>query len=92
MLEGHKDTITSVALGDNGVALTGSMDGKAMLWHLESGIKLATYHEHTGPVLTVTFSKDGWFILTGSEDCTVKVWTSITDQSVYTLKGHKGPV
>lgn len=72
-MKGHKDTILSVALSNLGVALTGSKDGTAILWDIKSGQKMMTYREHTGPVLTVGFTKDGWFILTGSEDKTAKV-------------------
>jgi len=70
---GHTDSVLSVALSNLGVALTGSKDGTAILWDVQTGTKLMKYTEHDGPVLTVGFTKDGWYILTGSEDNTAKV-------------------
>ena len=47
---------------------------------------------HTGAVLTLAYSLDGKFLVSGSEDTTVKVW-DISSANLYTtLEGHTGAV
>jgi len=43
---------------------------------------------HTGSVLSVTFSPDGQFLASGSEDNTVKIWRVSDGKETRTLTGH----
>ena len=48
--------------------------------------------EHTGVILSVGYSPDGQFIVTGSADDTAKVWESATGKVLRTLRDHNGPI
>jgi WD40 repeat protein len=43
---------------------------------------------HTFPVSSVVITKDGRYSISGSLDCTLKVWNMATGQCVATLTGH----
>lgn len=47
---------------------------------------------HPAPVLSVCFSQDGRFILSGSGDKTVKLWDVSSGKEIRTFKGHEGVV
>ena len=47
---------------------------------------------HAGPVVSVAFSPDGRFALSGSEDKTLKLWDIKTGKEIRTFRGHGGPV
>jgi len=51
-------------------------------------LEVATLKGHEGSVWSVTFSPDGKFLASGSEDYTVKVWEVGSWREVATLKGH----
>lgn len=44
---------------------------------------------HTEAVVKVVFSPDTRFIVTGAEDCTIRVWDAGTGACLQTLKGHE---
>ena len=52
--------------------------------------EVATLMGHESPVLSVTFSPDGKFLASGSDDKTVKVWEAEGWWEVATLRGHGG--
>jgi WD40 repeat protein len=47
---------------------------------------------HTGPVMSVRFSRDGSRVLTASRDNDARVWDARTGASLLTLRGHFGVV
>jgi WD40 repeat protein/serine/threonine protein kinase len=53
---------------------------------------LFTLYGHTGPVRSVSFSRDGSRIVTGSRDRTAKVWDARTGTALIELSGHMGTV
>jgi WD40 repeat protein len=44
------------------------------------------------PVSDVAFSPDGRYVLTGSNDTTIKLWDAATGREIKTFSGHKDPV
>jgi WD40 repeat protein len=62
------------------------MEGPAVVWDSATGKELLTLKGHTGPVMSVAFSRDGGRIVTGSWDATVRVWDAETGKSLLTLK------
>jgi predicted NACHT family NTPase len=50
-----------------------------------------TLKGHSDWVTSVNFSPDGKWIVSGSNDKTVKVWDADTGQESLTLKGYRGP-
>jgi serine/threonine protein kinase/DNA-directed RNA polymerase subunit RPC12/RpoP len=49
---------------------------------------LRTFDGNTGFVYSVSFSPDGRQALSGSEDCTVRLWEVATGECLRTLQGH----
>lgn len=47
---------------------------------------------HTDLVTSLAFSPEGRFLMTGSEDCTAKIWDTTTRELVVTINDHVGAV
>ena len=47
---------------------------------------------HTGFVTSVAINHECTLIVSGSEDCTIKVWNFRLKREVFNLNGHSGPV
>ena len=47
---------------------------------------------HTGSVNALALSPDGRFLVSGSEDVTLKIWDTATGNVLRTLSGHDQPV
>jgi WD40 repeat protein/serine/threonine protein kinase len=64
-------------------------------WHYLKRLSrggLFTLYGHTDSVMSVSFSRDGASIVTGSSDGTAKVWDSRTGALTLDLRGHMGSV
>ena len=85
---GHHDWVNSVCFSPNGDTIaTASYDGTAKLWDLQGNL-LADYSGYKGnllkgeadfvelksPIYCVCFSRDGKFLITGSQDGKVRFW------------------
>jgi len=85
---GHDDSVTSVCFSPTGdMIATASQDGTAKLWDLQgnlladfSGYKgnllkgEADFVELKSPIYSICFSRDGKFLITGSQDGKVRFW------------------
>ena len=47
---------------------------------------------HTGEVTGLDISHDGKYVVSGSEDCTVRLWDFITGTQIKMLKGHEAGI
>ncbi|MBA3751524.1 WD40 repeat domain-containing protein [Candidatus Dependentiae bacterium] len=90
-----KITIHSVAFGRHGTLIVTTSDtvgnyGEALCWHPELG-----GHEkmtgHTEVIYLAPYSPDGHTIITGSMDCTARIWDSKKGTLLKTLE-HPGQV
>lgn len=95
--EGHDSEIHSVSISeDNRYALTGSgiygKDSIIRLWDMETWKCMQTFLGHTGIVSSVSFSKDGTRIISGSYDNTVRLWDTKTGKCLNKLEGHNNYV
>ncbi len=65
-------------------------------WHPLSDTRdtslIRTLHGHTGPVKDCAVSADGTWIVSASEDRTLKLWDVHTGALRFTLEGHTTPV
>jgi WD40 repeat protein len=65
-------------------------------WHplpeRSSAALLRTLHGHTGSVTGCAVSLDGRFIVSASDDSTLKVWDAATGADLHTLRGHTSTV
>lgn len=89
----HDSPINAAAVSPDGNRLlTGSDDGRVLVWNLDSGEVVQRLDGHQAPVLAVAFSPDGRLALSGSADNTAVLWKLSTGEIVYRLAGHKGDV
>jgi len=47
---------------------------------------------HSGPVYGLSFSPDGQFLLSCSQDSTIRLWSMATKTNLVCYRGHTGPV
>ena len=104
--EGHSHRINSISFSPDGKTfITGSWDVTAILWDVSTGHKMfSLQRQHMGPIgycpgghteiiMAVSFSPDGKTVITGSGDCTTKLWDVSTkhreNRLLRTFKGHK---
>ncbi|MEG4056246.1 MULTISPECIES: WD40 domain-containing protein [unclassified Microcoleus] len=85
---GHNNPVTSVSFSPTGDGIaTASQDGTAKLWDLQGNL-LADFSGYKGnllkgeadfvefkiPIYSICFSRDGKFLITGSQDGKVRFW------------------
>ncbi len=92
-LEGHTDTVFSVAVSPDGSRIvSGSWDKTVKVWDAETGLEVLSLKGHTGSVSCVAVSPDGTRIVSGSEvwgePGELKVWEASKGQEFLCLKGH----
>jgi GTPase SAR1 family protein len=92
-LEGHQNTVLSVAFDPQGGTLaSGSRDQTVKLWETRSGKLLRTLEGHRGVVWSVAFDPQGGTLASGSSDGTVKLWETRSAELLRTVQGHRGVV
>ncbi|KAB8076271.1 WD40-repeat-containing domain protein [Aspergillus leporis] len=88
-LEGHSDSVQSVAFSCEGQTLaSGSRDRTIKIWDTKIGTELQMLEGHSDSVQSVAFSHDGQTLASGSCDCTIKPWDTKTGTEMQILKGH----
>ncbi|KAF3178301.1 hypothetical protein TWF788_007480 [Orbilia oligospora] len=87
-LEGHTDSVGSLAFSANGGFLaSGSWDCTIRIWDVATGAPLHIFRGHKGWINDVTFYTIGVdeFVASASDDRTVKLWSVATGTLVRTL-------
>ena len=100
-LDEHESTVTSVAFSPDGTTLaSASFDSTIRLWEMISPQLAFNRNQdsllggggplrgHKGAVWSVSFSPDGNFLASGSDDETIRLWEVGTGQHSGTLTGH----
>jgi len=67
-------------------------DGIPRLWNAKPGEEMFSLTGHSALIRLVTFSPDGKFLATGSDDNTAKLWDVATGEDLLTLPGSEGGV
>ena len=71
----HSSQVSAARFGPRGrIAITGTTDGSAIVWRVDTGEMLGRLEGHEGYVSCIDISANGALVLTGSGDKTVKVW------------------
>ncbi|EDR00248.1 uncharacterized protein LACBIDRAFT_396451 [Laccaria bicolor S238N-H82] len=95
ILEGHSDSVKSVAFSPDGMHIVSGSDDKTIrVWDSLTGQSVMNpLKGHKDEVHSVAFSPDGRYIISGSADKTIRVWDAHTGQSVMDpLRGHEAEV
>ncbi len=84
----HAESILALDVSpDSRRVLTGTADGSARLWDLESGTSASPPFLHAGYVMAASFSPDGRRVLTGDNGGSAFLWdTSECRQSLVELE------
>jgi WD40 repeat protein/serine/threonine protein kinase len=86
---GHSERIGSVAFSPDGRwIVTGSTDGTAKVWEVNSGKKLITLHYAAG-ASAVAFSPNGQRIITPGWNGTAKIWEAASGKELLSIQGHR---
>ena len=89
-LVGHTDIVIAIDILGRWV-LSGGKDKEARLWDLETGECKVVFTGHTGAIGAVSLSRGDptvpQFVLTGSQDLTIKKWGA-DGNAEYTRKAH----
>jgi WD40 repeat protein len=98
-LEGHTRPVVSLAFNfDGSLMVTASKDGTARVWRTEQWPvstmepaklrSLAVLSDHLGTVNDAEFSPKGQYVVTASDDYTLRVWNVTGGKPRAILKGH----
>ncbi|KAJ5937286.1 hypothetical protein N7454_004941 [Penicillium verhagenii] len=91
-LEGHRDSVQSIAWSPDGSRLASASDDKtAKIWDPVTG-QSTTLKGHSGYVRSVAWSPDGSRLASASDDKTARIWDPTTSQILSILQGHSGLV
>ena len=89
VLEGHRSPVNCVVLtADGRRAVSGSNDGRMVVWDVEAGNALASLEKHSARVNAVCLTADGNYLLSASDDGTLILWDLRTGRPVQSLIGH----
>ncbi len=83
-------SLTILEAGDR--ALAGMESGDLMIYLVSSGINISMLRGHADAIKTTDSSPDSRLGLTGSDDCTVRVWDLSGEQCLAVLEGHVAPI
>ena len=76
----------------NNIVTVGSASGDIIILDTITGSQSAILSEHTDEVNCLTFSSDGTLLVSGSNDCTVKLWDVQTGGVIKTFLGHNDSI
>jgi WD40 repeat protein len=88
-LEGHTDSIMSLAAGLGGTIYSGSHDMTVRMWR--GGKEIRRLEGHTGSVYALAVGPDGT-VYSGSMDKMIRAWSGEDGTHIRTLSGHGGAI
>ncbi|AVH73802.1 serine/threonine-protein kinase [Nostoc sp. 'Lobaria pulmonaria (5183) cyanobiont'] len=91
-LQGHENSVLSVAISPDGKTIASSGDRTIKLWNLATGKLISSLNGHFQQVNVVVISPDGKLLVSASDDNTIKIWNLATRKQIRTLMGHSDSV
>ena len=88
----HPSFVHSVTFSPDGSRLASGSDNVVQIWNTATGELEDELEGHTARVVSVAFSHNGHFIVSGSWDDTVRIWNTATCKITYVLTGHEDQV
>jgi len=88
VLSGHKDVVMTVAMLEARLVISGGWDGQVRAWDLESEgrcVWILQAHEEAIEAISLVSGSPQVF-MTGSQDCTVRVWDLAEVNQVYGIE------
>jgi transcription initiation factor TFIID subunit 5 len=82
-------TMTNHLLETDGRSATYKPKKRDTAANMDNGYNLIG---HSGPVYGLSFSPDGQFLLSCSQDSTIRLWSMATKTNLVCYRGHTGPV
>jgi len=82
------DSMTPALSCWNNHIAVGSKPGDIIILNAITGSQISVLYGHTKEVNSLTFLSDGTSLVSGSDDCTVKLWDMQTGGVVKTFSGH----
>ncbi len=84
LLKGHTRALTKIKYNSDGDLLFSvSKDNKPNVWFSSNGERLGTFDGHNGTVWALDVSNDSKYLLTGSADNTMRMWSVETGRELY---------
>jgi WD40 repeat protein len=87
----HTSWVWSMAFSpDSGKLVTAQGDGRLKLWDVKTATELPTFRGHPGSFISVAFSPDGRYVLSGGhhDDKSVQLWNTKTGEEVRRFNGR----
>ena len=89
VFEGHDHAVLAADWNPrDSLVLTGSQDGTARVWNLETGGEITSFLGHSGGISAVAWSPDGQRALTASWDNTARLWNPHSGEQLALFEGH----
>ncbi|MBA3936660.1 MAG: caspase family protein [Planctomycetes bacterium] len=86
--DGGPAEVSSLAVSNDGRWLAAGGDSAIRLYDLPNRRRVATWQAHTGGVMSLDFSADGLWLVSGGFDRLVKLWSVETHELVRAFAGH----
>ena len=92
-LQGHENSVSSVAISPDSKTLASSGDNRTIkLWNLATGKQISSLNAYSQQVNAVMISPDGKTLVSGNDESTIKIWDLATGKQIRTLIGHSDSV
>lgn len=82
------DPISHISISRNGYIATSHNSGKVIVWKSEQPITKWIFNNHQKDVPSIEFSPDGRILATGSLDCTINIYETVSGK-MNTIYGHQ---
>jgi WD40 repeat protein len=76
----------------NDRVVVGMENGEVVVYLVGSGINVATLRGHTAAVRAIACGREARYWITGSDDCSLRLWNLQEERCAAVLQGHASPI